>query len=753
MAILKNKVKYSPLVNTSTVTFTYHLTYRGPSFLCEIESSGLYVGKPYYHLKGSYCNGLSPYYVWWDDASSVWVATNSLGGGATRSVLDNGGGPYPTENGIYNWVVGTDTSSLGIDSSRLTSPCDTYSINNSSILYVDLSYTDCYGVVSNVGVSPGETIYICASETPGDPHLDIALLSECNGSNFEGEVIGVNNVSIGVNQHNYGGSPYTGWYRTSDLINNVAESGNNLVAMYKKMDSVMGSIDTSAGSCDLQYLNNLGYFTMDEQWTIEGWFRMNGLTSQSQFLFGPDGAGTAFPSLRIDNVGDIFIGYKNIEVGPIGYQFPEAQWVHIALTCVDDSMITLWVDGIETANVPILSDNKVAPITIGVFCIPGSTESFEGKISNFRIINGTAIYPVESVSGSTPYWNVNKSYNDTVLSLKGSHNYNYLVDSGKYNLPFYSQSDVTFSDTTLPPVKPTIDVTVTNVTDLQIKSLIQDGIISLINGHPRIFDMGGPFVDITSAVNALYEQPNISNAILISTEYPSIDEYENEFINRYTNLYDAGCLMSYPTAGDKIYNLKRKSYDLNGYGKIYGSNFAWSTHRNGYLQFARNSGGSYLRVPVYQTNNGFQYHFAGTNKGDIFEYDTYIGFSDMFIIVGIAGTNNVQFQIPGIGTVGNMSVDLNSGEYFIGFSFNGRTGRGVMFTSYDSTFINPGSTPFLGPYESNIVINRGSGLESSLSNIGLYVFGYVDNCDLDQTEMQIEYLKFCNTYNKRGYLG
>jgi len=737
MAVLKNKVKYHPVNYEFAVTFTMFVG-KGIPVQCTVVSSGIVKGKPSYVLLDNFGDPLGYTVKWAIVPSPRWICVDAQ----NNVVLDNYyPGDYPlTENG-FTWNE-YYVDRLSITSSVLTSTCITYALGNNTTRTAGVDYIDCEGRPSYITVPAFTTLYICASEKPVNTEVQIKDVMDCQGETY-GEIVSVNNINIGVNQENYGGSPYTGWYRTSDLINDVA--GNGVVAMYKKLDSVDGSIDTSAGGCRLIYSNNPAYFTMSDEWTIEGWFRMNGLPSQEQYLFASDG--TYFPSFRIENgTGSVYIDYNGDGEQGTNYTFPSGQWVHIALTCVKNRFITLWVDGeLQITLSFVQSGPQFDPSEIGVSCNPNNNQSFEGQISNFRIINGTAIYPVESVSGSTPYWNVNKSYDDTVLVLRGAHINDYLVDSGRHNLSYISEQDIQFSELT-PPVKPTIDVTLQS-TSLTNKNVLQSSIVKLINGHPKINEMGGPFISVDSAVDSLYTYSGISNAILVSSEYPSIDEYEQEFLTNYTNLYDAGCLMSYPSTGSNIYNLKRMPYDNVGFGTIVGQNFLWRTDFNGMLEFATSSP-SYLGIDLYQTGNGFEFHFVGQNAGGAqFAMNTIIAECPLFRIVGLAGTNNIQFAISGLGVVGTYSINILQDAYFVGLSYNMDLGIGIIGVNNSWYTIQEGSTTIpAGVFTLNV--NK---FESVYSQIKLYVLGYVDDCRVDDVEMGLRYDKFWATYNQRYF--
>jgi hypothetical protein len=160
--------------------------------------------------------------------------------------------------------------------------------------------------------------------------------------------------------------------------------------------------------------------------TIEGWFYLTS-TSYTRLWCFPDG----------DNVevqgGDLYYwnGGASIIHSGIG-SIPQNYWFHVALVKYN-GMVTVYVNGVSkiTDNNPFNSQTS-RPFSIGgeigslnANDNPSTAGWLAGKVTNIRIIKGTALY---TENFSTPYAPFNK-FDDTVLLLNVVDNAHLIVDS------------------------------------------------------------------------------------------------------------------------------------------------------------------------------------------------------------------------------------------------------------------------------------------------------------------------------------
>jgi len=143
------------------------------------------------------------------------------------------------------------------------------------------------------------------------------------------------------------------------------------------------------------------------QFTIEGWFYWN-VTPAAGSVFGVQSSG----GLTLYNDGtritpNVF-GSGNI----FNSTFTTAsvvlgKWYHIAVTRNASNLVTMWVDGVSVGSATASTTYTAGTYTVG----PSSgTNVLQGDISNFRIVNGTAVYtanftppaaPLTAISGTS----------------------------------------------------------------------------------------------------------------------------------------------------------------------------------------------------------------------------------------------------------------------------------------------------------------------------------------------------------------
>tara|TARA_A100001515_G_scaffold112954_1_gene94137 strand:- start:708 stop:2414 length:1707 start_codon:yes stop_codon:yes gene_type:complete len=149
--------------------------------------------------------------------------------------------------------------------------------------------------------------------------------------------------------------------------------------------------------------SDFAYGTGD--FTIEGWFyttvigQVSGASASSHIFFAQTVSGTNYLLFGVDDNGKLL--YYSTASGGGSDRFSSApdgsvvlnQWQHIAL-CRSSGTTKAFVDGKEIISISDTFDfdNTDRNPTIGNYTHTFDTQPFNGYVSNFRILKGTALY-------------------------------------------------------------------------------------------------------------------------------------------------------------------------------------------------------------------------------------------------------------------------------------------------------------------------------------------------------------------------
>tara|TARA_R100000664_G_C2755768_1_gene143524 strand:- start:283 stop:3198 length:2916 start_codon:yes stop_codon:yes gene_type:complete len=149
--------------------------------------------------------------------------------------------------------------------------------------------------------------------------------------------------------------------------------------------------------------------------TIECWMYADSLVTSSHskrlFAMGPSNADGL--AIRIPATGNVQVAVDNTSVVTSGNGgVTTGEWTHVAL-CRKSSVMTLYINGkiptsgTATATVGTDIDKQSGTFQIGANHDSPSTSSWNGEISNFRYVKGTAVYteaflpPTEALTNIT----------------------------------------------------------------------------------------------------------------------------------------------------------------------------------------------------------------------------------------------------------------------------------------------------------------------------------------------------------------
>ena len=153
--------------------------------------------------------------------------------------------------------------------------------------------------------------------------------------------------------------------------------------------------------------------------TVEFWFKANSQTQEHARLchFGPywnnnDAVAISLPGTTAANTGAItFNSYKEGDIcaSPTG-EITIGQWHHVAVTR-SSGVFRLFVDGTlkdtnSSKTSADLIDSSTNSLAIGGTVDRMVTECFDGSISNFRVVKGTAVYTSSFKPSTEPLTNI-----------------------------------------------------------------------------------------------------------------------------------------------------------------------------------------------------------------------------------------------------------------------------------------------------------------------------------------------------------
>jgi hypothetical protein len=147
--------------------------------------------------------------------------------------------------------------------------------------------------------------------------------------------------------------------------------------------------------------------------TIESWVYWTGVNT-SFLICNKDGIsqGGSYPSysLQLSAATNKLIAFIGAGNGVVTIQsitssevFPVNQWTHIALVR-SGSTLTLYQDGVNVASntITITMVDGAKPLLVGYQANQTSTGYFNGYLSNFRIVKGTAVYTADFTPPTEP---------------------------------------------------------------------------------------------------------------------------------------------------------------------------------------------------------------------------------------------------------------------------------------------------------------------------------------------------------------
>ena len=195
-----------------------------------------------------------------------------------------------------------------------------------------------------------------------------------------------------------------------------------------------GSWLTSSGNYTVEAWINLSSYSAGFSAVYEGQISSTQYDAAAGWTFGIRGTSTSWTSLRFG---------PNSAIVTANYTFALNTWYHVAAVN-NGGTITLYVNGtsIGTGSNTAFIDRTV--LSIGKLndatTYAGYAYYFPGKISNYRIVNGTAVY----TSAFTPSTSPLSAITNTLLLLNATSSTTMLTDSSANNYTITNNGTATF---------------------------------------------------------------------------------------------------------------------------------------------------------------------------------------------------------------------------------------------------------------------------------------------------------------------
>jgi hypothetical protein len=317
------------------------------------------------------------------------------------------------------------------------------------------------------------------------------------------------------------------WYDPSDLTTLFTDSaGTTPVTAVEQFVGLMldkrvpvaqtgyysGAFDGSGDFLNLTGSASLGFGTGD--FTFECWFYANTLHTGALIDFRPNGFNGAYLNCAVINTGQVGIYVNSVSQITSTATYTAGSWNHIAVTRAAGNT-RLFLNGVQSGVTWADTTNYIVGASrplIGANGLSTTIDNFNGRISNLRLVNGTALYtgtftpptaPLTAISGTSLLTCQNSTFidnsgNNFTITANGDAktgaanpfgNHAFQTNSTKrpelrarYNLLTYSEEfdnaawsiqniSVTANSTTAPNGTTTADLLIPNTTNTSFHSL------------------------------------------------------------------------------------------------------------------------------------------------------------------------------------------------------------------------------------------------------------------------------------------
>jgi hypothetical protein len=334
------------------------------------------------------------------------------------------------------------------------------------------------------------------------------------------------------------------------------------------LPSTGGSFNLNGTSQYLSLTSSAAFAFGTADYTIEGWFYTTSNSGRLWYF------GTNTDNVDLNGNGGIF--YFN------GSQYQSATntvinlntWQHIALVRASGT-VTLYVDGVSVMSQSGIgydsSSNRI--LEIGYSSSQGNNY-FNGRISNFRIVKGTAVYTANFTPATQPLYPIT----NTVLFIRPQNSGTLLTDYSASPLTVTNNGTVTYNSATpfiyVKDATGTYNITMNNGSSLSWNSA-NGGSFAKSNSTGTDYIYGGPnyATGQSYTVFMAYKLSATSAGRLLNTQNEGVKDWLMGAYNGNPNTFYPNFSVNLPSTGaDTVWHLDFATWNTStNTGNLYTS--------------------------------------------------------------------------------------------------------------------------------------------------------------------------------------
>jgi hypothetical protein len=404
-------------------------------------------------------------------------------------------------------------------------------------------------------------------------------------------------------------------------------------ANFVALPSIGGSFNLNGTSQYLSLASNAAFAFGTADYTIEGWFYTTSNSGRLWFF------GTNTDNVDLNGSGGIF--YWN------GSQYQSATntvinlntWQHIALVRASGT-ITLYVDGVSVMSQSGIGYDSSSNRTLEIgYSSSQGNGYFNGRISNFRIVKGTAVYTANFTPATQPLYPIT----NTVLLIRPQNSGTLLTDYSVAPLTVTNNGAVTYNSATpftfVKDATGTYNIIQNNAGSLTWNSANGGSFVKSNNvGTDYIY--GGPnYVTAQSyTVFMAYKLSATSAGRLLNTQSEASKDWLMGAYNGNPNTFYPNFSVNLPSTGaDTVWHLDFATWNTTtSVGNLYAST---STAPSGVTFTGTNaSGGGFNQLRMFSRASGSE-----VQSGSIAFVKVYNGILTLTDIQSLHATYKTRF--------------------------------------------------------------------------------------------------------------
>ena len=393
-------------------------------------------------------------------------------------------------------------------------------------------------------------------------------------------------------------------------------------ANFVALPSIGGSFNLNGSSQYLSIASSAAFAFGTADYTIEGWFYTTSNNGRLWYF------GTNTDNVDLNGNGGIF--YWN------GTQYQSATntvinlntWQHIALVRASGT-ITLYVDGVSVMSQSGIGYDSSSNRTLEIgYSSAQGNNYFNGRISNFRIVKGTAVYTANFTPATQPLYPIT----NTVLLIRPQNSGTLLTDYSAVPLTVTNNGSVTYNSatpfSTVKDATGTYNITMNNAGSLDWNS-DNGGSFAKSNSTGTDFIYGGPnYVTGQSyTVFMAYKLSATSAGILLNTQSEASKDWLMGAYNGNPNTFYPNFSVNLPSSGaDTVWHLDWATWNTaTNTGQLYTST---STAPSAVAFTGTNAGGGgFNQLRLFSRSSGTE-----VQSGNIAFVKVYNGVLDLATI-------------------------------------------------------------------------------------------------------------------------